>query len=65
MQNGFFPPNIQRFHHHFAIIYCQNMILRLRCESASQYLIVYLEKLFDVCGLFNNFLRMWQLIIYH
>lgn len=40
------------------------MILRLRWVSASQYLIVYLEKLFDVCGLFNNFLTMWQLIIY-
>lgn len=61
---AFFHPNIQRFHHHFAIIYCQNMVSRVRWESASRYLIVYLEKLFDVCGLFNNFLGMWQLIIY-
>lgn len=61
---AFFHPNIQRFHHHFAIAYCQNMISRVRWESASRYLIVYLEKLFDVCGLFNNFLGMWQLIIY-
>lgn len=61
---AFFHPNIQRFHHHFAIAYCQNMISRVRWESASRYLIVYLEKLFDVCGLFNNFHGMWQLIIY-
>lgn len=32
---------------------------------SQQYLIGYLEKLFDVSGLFINFLGMWQPIICH
>lgn len=62
---AFFRPNIQWFHHHFTIVYCHNMISCPKWESASQYLIVYLEKLLNVQDLFNIFFKMWHLIIYH